>query len=103
MKFNVGRWTEKRGDGKTLSSGGILSFVKSIEGYIGKVMAVVLADGFDKGKPVQEIEMELTTKIDGKSLTEEQIEEIMANYPSEISLNYEALYDMLKGDVEDGR
>lgn len=98
--FNLEKSKKQKNDGTTFSPEGIYMFLNSMSEYLNKVMVGAIDEGFKKNKPVEELEITIQWKVNGKPFDET---EILKCYPKSAQFSLKALAQMILKKAENGR
>lgn len=94
MKFKIER--ANKGDGLTFSEEGIVTTLMSINDYFNRMLAKIIKDGFEKGEPVDKLEIDINWKANDKEVDDK---EILKQYPEILGFSTKALLEMLEEKV----
>jgi len=98
--FNLEKQPRQKNDGTTFSVEGCYIFLTSMFEYLNKVMVGAIEQGFKKNEPVEELEITIEFKVNGKPFDES---EIIKCYPKSAQFDLKALAQMILKKAENGR
>lgn len=92
-----------KGDGRTFSEAGILSFFMALNDWLNKSMACLIHKGFKNDKPIEKLEIDLAIKVNNKFVSSDELDEVIQTYPNLIGFSYKALLETLQKKAEEGK